>query len=102
MCWEVLGNLRRPNCTEGLLRSTQRPLGGCRDAGRGFGKHKAELVKLQVPLVRSPKDHINTTILFSCSKAQHKGIKEIMFCRMLVFTWSFEALLMVLLVPSGR
>ena len=47
-----------------------------------------------------PKDQINRRISISCSKAQHKGVPEIIFCRISMFMWSlgaqlFQALLVV-------
>ena len=41
---------------------------------------------------RDPKDHINTRILHSGSKDQYKGIPDTMVGRILMFMWSFGAL----------
>ena len=51
-------------------------------------------------LLGGPKDHINIRISHSGSRAQDRGIPEIMVGRILMFMWSFGVLL--LSEPTGE
>ena len=57
--------------------------------------------RLLACLVEGPQDHLNTTISNSGSKDQYKGDTRNVFCRILVFMWSFEALLVAYPLASS-